>query len=118
MISGYVSVGDSRNALLCFQEMQELVGLRLNRFSTISPLGACFLEGTLRCGKEIHGSTIRSGFESNAMVQTEVVDMYTKCDGVDYAERLFGTITNKSVVLWNAMIGGYALNGKPLVFLL
>ena len=33
---------------------------------------------------------------------------------MDYVERWFGTITNKSVVLWNSMIGGYALNGKPL----
>ncbi|XP_057501463.1 pentatricopeptide repeat-containing protein At4g35130, chloroplastic isoform X2 [Actinidia eriantha] len=114
MISGYVSIGEGWNALFCFREVQELVGLRPDRFSTISALGACSLEGTLRCGKEIHGLTIRSGFEWDVMVQTSLVDMYTKCGRVDYAERLFEWLSNKSIVLWNAMIGGYSLNGKPL----
>ncbi|KAL7237080.1 hypothetical protein ACSBR1_020201 [Camellia fascicularis] len=113
MISGYVSVGKGWNALVCFQEMLA-VGLRADRFSVISSLGACSLECTLQCGKEIHGQAIRSGFESDVMVQTSVVDMYAKCSRVDYADTFFQTISGKNIVLWNAMIGGYALNRQPL----
>lgn len=113
MIRGFVSVGEGWNALLCFREMQE-VGLRPDRFSIISILGACSLECLLRYGKEIHGQVIRSRFELDVMVQTSLVDMYGKCGRVDYAETLFERIYQKNIVLWNAMIAGYTRNGKPI----
>lgn len=53
----------------CLQKMQE-VGLRPDRFSIISTLGACSLEYLLRYGKEIHDQVIRSRFEMDVMVQT------------------------------------------------
>ncbi|XP_052192218.1 pentatricopeptide repeat-containing protein At4g35130, chloroplastic [Diospyros lotus] len=111
MISGYVSVGNGWHALTCCQEMQVL-GLRPDRFSTISLLGACSLECSLQYGKEIHGLAIRKGFEWDIMVQTSLIDMYGKCATLGYAERLFERISQRNVVLWNAMIGGYALNGQ------
>lgn len=113
MIRGYVSVGEGWNAFSCFREMQE-ARLRPDRFSIISTLGACSLECLLRYGKEIHGQAIRSRFELDVMVQTSLVDMYGKCGRVDYAERLFKRIYQKNIVLWNAMIAGYAQNGKPM----
>ncbi|XAR72676.1 hypothetical protein NMG60_11019396 [Bertholletia excelsa] len=111
MISGYVSAGEGWNALTCFQEML-LVGFRPDRFSTISALGACSIECNLRYGKEIHGQAIRNAFVLDVKVQTSLIDMYGKCGSVHHAERLFESVSQKSIVLWNAMIGGYSLNGR------
>ncbi|RVW96711.1 Pentatricopeptide repeat-containing protein, chloroplastic [Vitis vinifera] len=111
MISGYVSVGDGWRSLSCFREMQAS-GIKLDRFSVIGILGACSPEGFLRNGKEIHCQMMRSRLELDVMVQTSLVDMYAKCGRMDYAERLFDQITDKSIVAWNAMIGGYSLNAQ------
>lgn len=111
MISGYVSVGDGRRSLSYFHEMQAC-GIKPDRFSVIGILGACSHEGFLQNGKVIHCQVIRSRLESDIMVQTSLLDMYGKCGSMDYAERLFDQITDKSIVVWNAMVGGYALNAQ------
>ncbi|XP_059647433.1 pentatricopeptide repeat-containing protein At4g35130, chloroplastic [Cornus florida] len=113
MISGYVSVSDGWGALMCFREMHSF-GMQSDRFSMISSLGASSLECCLLNGKEIHCQVIRSGFELDLMVQTSLIDMYGKCGAVDNAERLFNIISQKTIVVWNAMLGGYALNARPL----
>ncbi|KAJ7967122.1 Pentatricopeptide repeat-containing protein [Quillaja saponaria] len=112
LISAYSSVGDGSNSLMCFREMLVL-GIQPDRFSIVNSLVACSLECCLHSGKEIHCVVLRHAIESDVMVQTSLVDMYGKCGRVDYAERLFNRISPRNIVAWNAMIGGYALNGSP-----
>ncbi|KAK0580431.1 hypothetical protein LWI29_001939 [Acer saccharum] len=109
MISGYHIVGDSVSSLMCFKEMQKH-GMRHDRFSVISSLGASSSERFLKSGKEIHCQVIKNSLEMDVMVQTSLIDMYSKCGIVDYAERVFSRILSRNVVTWNAMIGGYVLN--------
>ncbi|KAI3442447.1 DYW_deaminase domain-containing protein [Psidium guajava] len=113
MISGSLSVGDGWSSLALLQEMQ-VSGMRPDRYSLISALGAASLECYLRSGREIHCWTIRSGLESDLMVEPSLVDMYCKCGKVDYAERLFNSAYKENIVTWNAMIDGYASNALPL----
>lgn len=112
MIGGYVSVGDGWSSLVCLQEMQVL-GMKPDRFSTISALNACAIECFLQTGKEIHCQVLKCMLELDIMVQTSLIDMYHKCGRVDYSERLFDEISTKNVVVWNAMIHGYTLNARP-----
>ncbi|PON45051.1 DYW domain containing protein [Parasponia andersonii] len=113
LISGYVAVGDSRSSLMCLLDMQVL-RMKPDRFSMISTINACSMERLLRSGKEIHCQVLKCGFELDVMVQTSLLDMYSKCGRVDYAERLFREISLRNIVVWNAMIGGYALNSRTL----
>ncbi|KAM5562617.1 pentatricopeptide repeat-containing protein [Rosa sericea] len=113
MIGGYVAVGDGWSAVVCFQEML-VVGIMPDRFSMIGVLNACAIEGLLQTGKEIHCQVMKCMVESDVLVQTSLIDMYHKCGRVDYAERLFDKISQKNVVVWNAMIHGYALNARPV----
>ncbi|KAG6653559.1 pentatricopeptide repeat-containing protein At4g35130, chloroplastic [Carya illinoinensis] len=112
MISGYVAVGNGWSSLVCFFEMQAL-GMKPDRISMISALGACSLGCCLQSGKETHCQVLRCGFELDYMVQTSLIDMYGKCGRMDYAERLFDRISPRNIVAWNALIGGYALNFCP-----
>lgn len=111
MISGFVSVGDSWRSLMCLRGMQNL-GKIPDRFSLISTLAACSLKGYLLSGKEAHCQVIRKYFESDSMIQTSLIDMYGKCGLVDYSERLFNKLSQRNIILWNAIIGAYALNNK------
>ncbi|XVE93908.1 hypothetical protein REPUB_Repub01dG0234900 [Reevesia pubescens] len=109
MVSGYQLVGDGLSSLVCLKKLV-LEGIRPDRFSFISGLGACAIEGCGRNGKEIHCQVIRSGFEMDLMVETSLIDMYGKCGNVDYGERVFDRIVHKNIVAWNAMLDGYVFN--------
>ncbi|KAF9600414.1 hypothetical protein IFM89_009329 [Coptis chinensis] len=113
MTSGYVLSGDGWNSLSCFKEMQ-VEGMRADRFGIISALSGCSLEGCGQKGREMHCYVIKFAFEFDIMVQTSIIDMYGKCGMIDIAERVFRKIFSRNIVVWNAMIGGYALNGEPL----
>ncbi|KAK2665638.1 hypothetical protein Ddye_004212 [Dipteronia dyeriana] len=89
-------------------------GMRHDRFSVISSLGVSSSERFLKSGKEIHCQVIKSclDLEMDVMVQTSLIDMYSKCGIVAYAERVFSRIFSRNVITWNAMIGGYVLNAR------
>ncbi|KAL5561248.1 hypothetical protein UlMin_030995 [Ulmus minor] len=113
MISGYVAIQDGWSALVCLSEMLAL-GMKPDRFSMISALNACSIECFLRSAKEIHCQVLKCGLELDVKVQTSLLDMYSKCGRVGYAERLFREISPRNLVAWNAMIGGYVLNAREL----
>lgn len=112
MVSGYVLVGDGWRSLMCFKKMQR-VGAGLDRIGCISALSACVLEGRLLSGKEILCQVLRKGLDLDPMIQSSVIDMFGKCGEVDYSERFCDRIAEKNVVVWNSMIGAYAVNDKP-----
>ncbi|XP_021903849.1 pentatricopeptide repeat-containing protein At4g35130, chloroplastic-like [Carica papaya] len=113
MISGYKMLGDGSGSLMYFREMLDS-GIRPDKFSLISSLGASSLEFSLQSGKEIHGQAIRNGLETDNMIQTSLIDMYSKCGKMGYAERIFNGILSRNIVAWNALIAGYCLNGHIL----
>ncbi|CAA0807701.1 Pentatricopeptide repeat-containing protein -chloroplastic [Striga hermonthica] len=110
MISGYVSFGDGWSSLNYLRQIQNS-GLEPDRFSFISGLIACALEQSSSSGKEIFCRVLKNGIELDSMIQSSLIDMFGKCGQVDYAERLFNIISQKkNIVVWNAMIGAYALS--------
>ncbi|XP_047322369.1 pentatricopeptide repeat-containing protein At4g35130, chloroplastic [Impatiens glandulifera] len=112
LISGYVLVGKVEDALLCHRKMQA-AGMKPDKFTAISILGSCCFKQMLHYGKEIHCRVIRKGLESDLKVQTSLVDMYLKCGCINYAKKSFERVPHKNIVIWNAMIGGLALNRLP-----
>ncbi|PIN19189.1 hypothetical protein CDL12_08133 [Handroanthus impetiginosus] len=113
MISAYVSAGDGWSSLMCFKEMRKF-GAECDRFSYIGALGACAVDRCLLSGKEIFCQVLRHGLEVDSMIQSSIIDMLGKCGEVDYAERFCNGISQKNVVVWNAMIGVFSLNDKSL----
>ncbi|XP_062209793.1 pentatricopeptide repeat-containing protein At4g35130, chloroplastic-like [Phragmites australis] len=111
MVDGYVSNGMGALALACFQEMNN-AQVQHDSVGIIAALAACCLESALMHGREIHGYVIRHGLEQDVKVGTSVLDMYCKCGEVASAENVFATMPLRTVVTWNCMIGGYALNQR------
>lgn len=114
MISGYLAVEDGFRSLMLFREMLKC-GLKPDRFSTMSALGACSHMYNSKMGKEIHCHAIRSRIETgDVMVMTSILDMYSKYGEVSYAERIFNGVIQKNIVAWNVMVGCYARNGRVI----
>lgn len=113
MVDGYVSNGLGALALDCFREMHEGLQVQHDGVGIIAALAACCLDSALMQGREVHAYVIRHGLEQDVKVGTSLLDMYCKCGAIASAEGMFATMPSRTVVTWNCMIGGYALNGCP-----
>ncbi|KAJ0677219.1 putative tetratricopeptide-like helical domain superfamily [Helianthus annuus] len=77
----------------------------LNLLSSINQHEAHFHGGLIHC----HG--IKTGCDSDVTILNTLISMYSKCDNVNAARRIFDNMMNKTCVSWTAMIGGYAEKG-------
>ncbi|KAL3598048.1 hypothetical protein D5086_005966 [Populus alba] len=81
-----------------------------NSSTIVGVLPAVAQVNSLRHGKEIHGFCVRRGFVGDVVVGTGILDVYGKCQCIDYARRIFdmmGIVKNE--VTWSAMVGAYVV---------
>eukprot|EP01018_Ginkgo_biloba_P019271 Gb_14392 [translate_table: standard] len=110
MISGYAQNGHMNEALVLFNELQ-LQDIKPDSVTMVAVLQSYAHLSTLQQGKQIHGCIIRSGFDSDIVVGTSLIDMYAKCGSIDIARKLFDKMLIKNLVSWNVMIAGYGMHG-------
>ncbi|CAK7357132.1 unnamed protein product [Dovyalis caffra] len=109
MISGFsLHNGSYYEAIRFLVQMQKDVSP--NSSTIVGVLPAVAQANSLRHGKEIHGFCVRRGFFGDVVVGTGILDVYGKCQCIDYARRIFdmmGVVKNE--VTWSAMIGAYVV---------
>lgn len=90
------------------------VGSQPNEHTLVSALAACSNLVALDQGKWIHLYIRRGNFKMNDRLVASLIDMYAKCGEIESATCVFHEHTVKRKVWpWNAMIGGFAMHGKP-----
>ncbi|KHN08393.1 Pentatricopeptide repeat-containing protein [Glycine soja] len=110
MMAAYSRVSDFKEVLALFTEMQN-EGTEPNESILVTVLTACAHLGALTQGLWVHSYARRFHLESNPILATALVDMYSKCGCVESALSVFDCIVDKDAGAWNAMISGEALNG-------
>lgn len=110
LVSGYCQNGDSDEALKVFGEMHRK-GVKANQFTYGSALRACTSIVCLDGGMQIQGCIEKSRFVENLFVQSALVDFHSKCGKMEDACHVFDVMVERDVVSWNAMIGGYVVQG-------
>jgi pentatricopeptide repeat protein len=110
MISAYSKHGLTEEAFTLFYRMQRM-GIEPDQFTFTAILPACSHLGSLRVGKKVHLGVIKNGFQCNVFVGCGLLDMYLKCGSLEDARKVFGKMSERNVVSWNAMVAGCALNG-------
>lgn len=98
MISGYVYNRRYEEALKVFHEMQ-IAGVKPDSITATSVLPACAYLGALKDGRLIHGYAIKSGCEADVFVGSALIDMYTRCQNVDIARKVFDNMPEKKMLL-------------------
>ncbi|KAF3953747.1 hypothetical protein CMV_020838 [Castanea mollissima] len=109
MISGHAQRGYNVEAITYFLNMRK-AGVKSTRSTLGSVLSAIATLGALDYGLLVHAQAIKQGLESNVYAGSSLINMYAKCVKLDAAKKVFEDLDEKNVVLWNAMLGGYAQN--------
>ncbi|XVE95634.1 hypothetical protein REPUB_Repub02eG0115200 [Reevesia pubescens] len=110
MISGHAKRGYEVEAVDFFLNMRAS-GIKSTRSTLGSVLSAIASLAALYFGLSVHAEAIKQGLNSNAYVGSSLISMYSKCEKIDAAKKVFDGLDEKNVVSWNAMLGGYAQNG-------
>ncbi|KAI4316167.1 hypothetical protein L6164_024173 [Bauhinia variegata] len=63
-------------------------------------------------GQQIHAQLCKFGPESHSITENALIDMYTKCDDLTNAHKVFEQMTNQDVFSWNGLIYGHARLGQ------
>uniref|UniRef100_A0A2P2IZ35 DYW domain-containing protein n=1 Tax=Rhizophora mucronata TaxID=61149 RepID=A0A2P2IZ35_RHIMU len=110
IISGYAQNGQPLEALRIFSQMRKM-NVKPDWIALVSVLRAYTDVEDLEHGKSIHGCVIKMGLEFEPDLLISLTAMYAKCGQVMVARWFFHQVEIPNLILWNAMISGYAKNG-------
>lgn len=113
MVVGFVKNELYEEALLLLRRAQR-AGVEYNQFTLSSVLSACAALTALIEGNQVHAVVCKSTFGANIYVASTLIDLYAKCGMIKDAYAVFSTMEEKNIVLWNAMISGFARHGRSL----
>ncbi|XP_047941038.1 putative pentatricopeptide repeat-containing protein At3g13770, mitochondrial [Salvia hispanica] len=110
IVSGYAQLGFDQEALDLFCELQS-EGMSFNYVTYACVLTALSGLAAFEYGRQMHGRVLRSHQSFYIAVENSLIDMYSKCGYLVYARRIFDAMCERSVISWNAMLGGYGRHG-------
>ncbi|KAK4482466.1 hypothetical protein RD792_009623 [Penstemon davidsonii] len=109
-IGAYVQNGMYEEALSSVRKMTT-ANFKSDSFtlSSVLPIFAQYVD--VMKGKEIHGYTIRHGFDRDVFIGSSLIDMYANCTRIEDSCRVFRLSPKKDLVSWNSIIAGCVQNG-------
>ncbi|KAL6011194.1 hypothetical protein ACLOJK_001639 [Asimina triloba] len=110
LIAAYAKLEQPIQALRLFSQMHLQSQAKPNHFTFATVARACGSLQHLRLGQVVHACAIRNGFVPNAVVETSILDMYSKCSAIECSIKVFDEMPQRNVISWNAMMSGYTNN--------
>ncbi|OUZ99523.1 WD40 repeat [Macleaya cordata] len=112
IIKSHFSNGDYPNALEIFSKMH-FSQILPNPFTIPMVVAACAELSSFKYGQSIHCVALELGFlTGNAAVGSSFVYMYSKCNDMRDAFKMFDEMTVRDVVSWTALVIGYVQNDE------
>uniref|UniRef100_J3N976 Pentatricopeptide repeat-containing protein n=1 Tax=Oryza brachyantha TaxID=4533 RepID=J3N976_ORYBR len=111
MLDCYCQTRNYEEALLLFNGMKRSRVVP-DKIILVTALSTCAHTRQLRFGKAIHSYMVVSDILIDSQVSCALINMYASCADVEMAEKLYGRVSEKDLVLSTAMVYGYAKNGK------
>ncbi|KAL6273636.1 hypothetical protein ACE6H2_024328 [Prunus campanulata] len=95
------------HAILSTYTQMESLGVAPDNTSLPLVLKACARLSAVERGKGIHSSIRNTGLMKDVRIGTALVDFYCKGGLINDAVEVFDEMTERDLVLWNALIHGY-----------
>ncbi|WOL04080.1 hypothetical protein Cni_G12801 [Canna indica] len=117
LIAGYTQNGEDEEALKLFLQLKRQ-SIWPTHYTFGNILNACANLANLQLGQQAHTHVMKHGFrfeagtEPDIFVGNSLIDMYLKCGLIDDGGKAFDKMMARDKVSWNAMIVGYAQNGR------
>ncbi|XP_062088292.1 pentatricopeptide repeat-containing protein At4g04370 [Humulus lupulus] len=111
IVAGYAQNGHLCEGLFLLSEMRTTLQ-KPDSLTVVSLLQACASIGALHQGKWIHNFVIRSCIRPCILVDTALVDMYSKCGDLKNAKKCFNEMSEQDMVSWGTIISGYGCHGE------
>lgn len=122
MIAGHAQIMDfegddhlsahqnGNEALNIFLKLKRL-GMKPDLFTFSSMLTVCSRLVALEQGEQIHAQTIKTGFLSDVIVGTSLINMYNKCGNIEKTCKAFVEMSTRTLISWTSMIAAFAQHG-------
>ncbi|KAM0023383.1 putative tetratricopeptide-like helical domain superfamily [Helianthus debilis subsp. tardiflorus] len=109
MVAGLSQSLDFDQAIELFRSMQLRGGVEPNSVSLLNLFPAIHKLSSVRLCKCVHGYVTRRNFPNTVM--NGLIDVYSKCERMDIAYRIFESMHEPDDVSWGTLMAGFALNG-------
>ncbi|KAK9117752.1 hypothetical protein Sjap_016699 [Stephania japonica] len=115
MMEAYCGADLGHEALELFREMKVQGIITLDLVTILSTIRAGANLASFHQARFIHGYICRNLLllhHELIMVETALIDLYTKCGNIEYGRKVFDAMQEKNEVSWNTMIAGYGMHGR------
>ncbi|KAF6174347.1 hypothetical protein GIB67_040840 [Kingdonia uniflora] len=112
MVIAHAKHGFFNEALEFYTKLRRSSLIHFNEFSFGGVLIACVKMENVGLTRQVHGQVLVTGFLSNIVLSSSLVDSYAKCGVLDYARSVFDEMKTKDVFAWTILISGYAKWGN------
>ncbi|KAJ4973584.1 hypothetical protein NE237_006758 [Protea cynaroides] len=112
LIKCYVWNYNFKEAIILYHDML-YQRAQVSSFLLPSLLRACSGLGDVDMGAKIHGKIIKSGFDSDVVVETALLSMYGEKGELDAARAIFDKMSTRDVICWSSIICSYVQDGQP-----
>ncbi|XP_031474841.1 pentatricopeptide repeat-containing protein At2g13600-like [Nymphaea colorata] len=110
LVSAYTQNGRSEDAVNLFRRMLD-EGVPVDNFTLAAVAIACAESGILEQAKQIHAQIVKYAHTSDSVIESSMINMYSKCGSIDDARLLFNKTKEHGLVSWTSMILGCAFHG-------
>ncbi|XP_076937579.1 pentatricopeptide repeat-containing protein At5g42450, mitochondrial-like [Bidens hawaiensis] len=111
MIGGYSQTGQNEEAVNLFiQMLRESLVPTQNTFPCVFSSAGNI--AALNMGKSLHASAVKTLVDIGVYVGNSLITFYAKCGSMEDSLLVFNKLHDKNIVSWNAIINGYAQNGR------
>ncbi|XP_023551747.1 pentatricopeptide repeat-containing protein At3g24000, mitochondrial isoform X1 [Cucurbita pepo subsp. pepo] len=110
IITANARYGFGEEALKLVVRMRR-AGIEFDQFNFSAAISVAADLAMLEEGQQLHGSTLKLGFECDHFVINAAMDMYGKCGELDDALKILPRPTDRSRLSWNTLISVFARHG-------
>lgn len=94
-----------------YREMKRQ-SVRVNHLSSSFAIKSCIKLSSLLGGVQVHARILTDGHQSDSLLLTTLMDLYSCCDRCDEASKVFDDIRDRDTVAWNVLISCCMRNNR------